>query len=88
MLKLSPERLAYEAERAAEIQRADAALRRERLLWYFAAIGCMLVGTGIGLAAYHVTSGNLAMFLFSAGTLIIEVGPLVILVVAIHREQT
>lgn len=88
MLSLSPERLAYEAERAAEIQRADAALQRERLFWSFAGIGCMLGGVAIASVGFHIPSEKAGMVWLLTGTLIGEIGPMAILLIALHREQS
>jgi hypothetical protein len=88
VLTIPPKRLAFEAERAAEIQRADAALRRERVLWYFAAIGSLLAGAGIASVAFHVPSKSAGMVWLLTGTLIGEIGPLVIILIALHREES
>ena len=87
MLTIPPERMAYEAARAAEIQRADAALRRERLLWYFAAVACLLVGALVASVGFHVRSLTSGAVWIATGALIGEIGPMVILLIAVHREQ-
>lgn len=87
MLILSPERLKYETERAAEIQRAEEALFRERLLWSGVAAGCVVAGfwmVGMGL---HAHRASIAGIWVSGGLLVGDLGPLVVLLIAHQREQ-
>lgn len=88
MLKLSAERIAFESARAAEIQRAEEALRRERILWSCAALASVFAGSAIGSIGFHVRSLSSGAVWIMAGVVIAEVGPLAILVIALHREQS
>lgn len=87
MLTIPPARMAYEAARAAEIQAADRAMRRERILWYFAGLGCVLGGMALAALGLHAYDDLLRAIWFSTAILLGEVGPIVILVIALHREE-
>ena len=87
MFILSPERVKYETERAEEIQRADEALVRERLVWFGVAIACVAVGLwmiGMGFHADRLSTGSIWI---GGGALLGEVGPLVVLLIAVRREE-
>ena len=88
LLTIPPARTAFEAQRAAEIQQADAALQRERRLWYLAAIGCLLGGAGIASVGFHVVTPRSGAIWIGLGTLIGEVGPMAIILIALHREES
>jgi len=87
MLTISPARRALEAARAAEIQVAEQAMVRGRILWYIAAFGCVLGGAGTASIGFHLTSVKSGMVWLWAGVLIGEIGPLAILVYVLDREQ-
>jgi hypothetical protein len=87
VLTLPPARLKYEADRAAEIQRAEAALVRERLAWFGAAMGCVAVAlwmVGMGLHAERLSIGSIWV---GGGALLGEFGLLVVLLIAVRREE-
>lgn len=87
MLTIPPKRKAFEAARAAEIQAADQAVMRERIGWFFAAIACSLAGSGIAAVGFHVNGPNAGAIWIGSGLLLGEIGPLVILFVAVKREE-
>jgi hypothetical protein len=87
MLTIPPKRKAFEAARAAEIQAADQAVFRERLGWFLAAICCSLAGAGIASVGLHVTGDEPAAIWIGSGLLLGEIGPMVILWVAVKREE-
>ena len=86
MLKISPERTTLEATRAAEQQAADAALERERLLWWIAAVTCVFIGAVIAAGGLHAQGETAAAIWIVSGVLFAEIGPLLILLIAVKRE--
>lgn len=87
MLTLSPERLSYETARAEELQRAETALVRERLVWFGVAMGCVIVAlwmVGMGFHADRLSTGAIWI---GGGALLGEIGPLVVLLIAVRREE-
>jgi len=86
MLTISPERRAFEATRAAEQQVADVALERERHLWWIAAVACVFVGAVIAAGGFHAHGEKAAAVWIVSGVLFAEIGPLIILLVAVKRE--
>jgi hypothetical protein len=87
MLVLSPERLRYETERAEEIQRAEEALFRERLLWFGVAMACVAAGFWMVGMGFHAHRLSIAGIWISGGLLVGDLGPLVVLLIAHQREQ-
>lgn len=87
MLTLSPERLAYETQRAEENQRADDALRRERIGWFCLAVLTVWVGCAMAAMGLHVARRSLAAVWIGGGLLVGQFGPMVILLVAVKREE-
>jgi hypothetical protein len=87
MLTIPPKRRAFEAARAAEIQAAEKAIFRERVGWFLAAVACSLAGSAIASVGFHVHTPNDGAIWIGLGLLLGEIGPMVILVVAVRREE-
>lgn len=87
MLTIPPKRKEFEAARAAEIQAADQAIVRERVAWFLAAVACSLAGAAIASIGFHVQTPNDGAIWIGLGLLLGEIGPMVILVVAVRREE-
>ncbi|MEO6067656.1 MAG: hypothetical protein ABJB33_02970 [Gemmatimonadota bacterium] len=87
LLTISPARRAREAAWAEEIQTANQAIVRERLWWFGAAMGCVALGSWLVGMGFHSTDLDIAPIWLGSGILLGEIGPLVILVIAVRREQ-
>lgn len=87
MLTIPPKRRAFEAARAAEIQSADQAIRRERIGWSLGAVACSLACAGIASAGFHAITPNDGAIWIGSGLLLGEIGPMVILYIAVKREE-
>lgn len=87
MLTIPPTRRAFEAARAAEIQAGEEAVRRERIVWYFVGLACVLGGTGLAAVGLHMYSDVLRTIWFSAAILLGDIGPLAIFIYVLDREE-
>ena len=87
MLTIPPERRAWEAARAEEIQTAERALRRERLRWFLAGVVSVWVGIWMVLMGFHTDRVSIANVWIGAGLVVGEVGPFLALLIAVRREE-
>lgn len=88
MFTLPPARLALEERRAEEDQREIEAIERERLLWFGAAMACVAVGFWMVGMGFQATRGSIGGIWIGAGTLLGNSGPLVVLLIVLHREES
>ena len=87
LIDIPPKRRAWEAERAAEHDAAERALERARFGWFLLAL--LMVGLGYLPMAFapHVEDQALGEALFWLGILLADVGPQVVLWIAVKSEE-